>query len=398
MNKAASKKYRQDILRFSSGYIIDLISNFTCMIQYIEIKGFKSIKHLKLEMKPINILIGSNGAGKSNFISFFKLINSIFNRRLQNYFLEEKADNILHFGRKVTEKMLGKIILTNDDGLNNNAYIFSLAQTNEGGLYLHEEGSGYNVSIDNDSANYFYKHGLNESKIATDDDKRNRILQDYISSLQVFHFHDTSSTSLLRRECDINDNLYLRQDGRNLPAFLYLLKIKHPKIYNRIEKTIKSIAPYVGKIILEPNRLNDKEIELRWIDAGDPNSNFSAYQLSDGTLRFIALATLLMQPNPPSVIIIDEPELGLHPFAIGKLAGMMQVASSKTQIIAATQSPGLITHFSPEDIIVVDRSADENQTIFNRLNSDSLNIWLKDYSLGDLWERNIINAAQPFKK
>lgn len=398
MNNVARKKYGQDILRFSSGQIIDLISNFTCMIQFIEIEGFKSIKHLKLELKPVNILIGSNGAGKSNFISFFKLINSIFNRRLQNYSLEEKADNILYFGRKITGKMRGKIILTNDEGANNNAYIFSIAQTNEGGLYLDEEGSGCNVSIDNNSTNYFYEHGLNESKIATDDYKGNRVLQDYISSLQVFHFHDTSSTSLLRRECDINDNLYLRQDGRNLPAFLYLLRIKHPKIYSRIEKTIKSIAPYIGKIILEPNRLNDKEIELRWIDAGDTDSNFSTYQLSDGTLRFIALATLLMQPNPPAVVIIDEPELGLHPFAIGKLAGMMQVASSKTQIIAATQSPGLITHFAPEDIVVVDRSAEENQTIFNRLSSDSLDIWLKDYSLGDLWERNIINSAQPFKK
>lgn len=398
MGRVKGKKCHRDIFEFASDYIIDLISNFTCMIQYIEIEGFKSIKQLKLEMRPINILIGSNGAGKSNFISFFKLINSIFNSRLQNYILEEKADNILHFGRKVTEAMRGKIILTDDDGANNNAYIFSLAQTNEGMLYLEQEGSGYNVSIDNNSTNYFYNDSLNESKIATDYYKRNRILQDYISSLQVFHFHDTSSTSFLRRECDINDNRYLRQDGRNLPAFLYLLKIKHPKVFSRIEKTIKSIAPYIEKIILEPNRLNDKEIELRWTDAGDPESNFSAYQLSDGTLRFIALATLLMQPNPPSVIIIDEPELGLHPFAIGKLAGMIQVASSKAQIIAATQSPGLITHFSPEDVIVIDRSTEENQAIFNRLNSDSLSVWLKDYSLGDLWERNIINSAQPFKK
>lgn len=368
------------------------------MIDYIEIKGFKSIKKLQLNLKPINILIGSNGSGKSNFISFFKLINSIFNKRLQKYITEEKADNILYFGRKNTEMMTGKMIFTEDNGHNNNSYYFGLAQTKEGGLFLDFEGSGYNVTPDNDSSNYFYEHDLDESKYAVSTYKRNVILRNYISALQVFHFHDTSSTSLLRRECDINDNAYLKQDGRNLPAFLYYLKMRHTKIFNRIEKTIQSIAPYIEKFILEPSRLNEKEIELRWVDKGDSESNFSAYQLSDGTLRFIALATLLMQPEPPEVIIIDEPELGLHPFAIGVLAGMIQAISSKTQIIAATQSPGLISHFVPEDVIVIDRSVDENQTTFNQLQAEKLNKWLEDYTLGDLWEKNILNAAQPFVK
>jgi predicted ATPase len=180
-----------------------------------------------------------------------------------------------------------------------------------------------------------------------------------------------------------------------LPAFLYLLKVKHPKTYVRIEKMVQTIAPYIDKFILEPKLLNTNEIELRWVDVGDSESSFSAYQLSDGTLRFIALTALLMQPNPPSVIIIDEPELGLHPFAIGKLAGMIQATSKETQIIVATQSPGLVNHFLPEDIIVVDRDVEEKQSIFKRLNFNDLAIWLEDYSLGNLWERDMINGAQP---
>jgi predicted ATPase len=369
------------------------------MIDYLKIEGFKSIRQLEIKLLPVNLLIGGNGSGKSNFVSFFKLINAIFSKNFQQYVIEEKADNILYFGRKRTAVMKGKLIFTKD-GKNNNAYSFSIAQTKEGGLFLGKEGSGYNVKLDNDQLNYFYKESLSESTIATDESFRNKFLRRYISSLQVFHFHDTSSTSLLRRECDLNDNAFLRQDGRNLPAFLYLLKANHPKVFSRIVKTVQSVAPYIAELVIEPKRLKSKkeEIELRWIDKGDLQSSFSAYQLSDGTLRFIALAALLMQPNPPAVIIIDEPELGLHPFALAKLAGMMQSASQETQIIVATQSPGLISHFSPEDIIVVDRNESEAQSIFRRLDSSSLSQWLEDYSLGDLWERNIIDSAQPFAK
>lgn len=367
------------------------------MIEYIEIKGFKSIKNLELELKPINILIGGNGVGKSNFISFFKLINSIFNERLQKFILDEKADNLLYFGRKNTENLIGKLIFNSGNG-NNNAYYFNLTQTKEGGLFIGYEASGFNVLRENDNINYFYSTNIIESKIIKSSYYRDKFLTTHLKNLHVFHFHDTSSTSFLRKECDINDNLYLKQDGRNLPAILYLLKEKHPKIYIRIEKLIQTVAPYIDKFILEPNRLNESFIALRWVDKGDAESNFSTYQLSDGTLRFIALATLLMQPTPPSVIIIDEPELGLHTFAIGKLAGMIKSVSSKSQIIVATQSPGLISKFEPEDIVVIDRNEEENQTAFNRLSSEELNIWLEEFTLGDLWERNFINYGQPFIK
>lgn len=367
------------------------------MIENIEIKGYKSIKEANIDLSHINILIGANGVGKSNFVSFFKLINAIFDRRLQKYIAEQGADNILHFGRKHTEKLVGKMIFT-EDNVSNNSYIFGLSQNQTGGLYLDYEGSGYNVEKEDNGHNYFYNHDIEESEFSTSNYKRHRILKDYISSLKVFHFHDTSSTSFLRRECDIDDNLYLKQDGRNLPAFLYLLKIKHPIIYHRIEKIIQSVAPYISKFILEPKRIDEKKIELRWVDAGDTESSFDVYQLSDGTIRFIALTALLMQPTPPAVIIIDEPELGLHPFAIGKLAGMIQAASEKSQIIIGTQSPGLISHFTPEDVIVMDKSVEENQTIFKRLTTESLKLWLEEYSLGELWERDIINGAQPFNK
>jgi predicted ATPase len=367
------------------------------MINYIKIEGFRSIKSAELTLEPINILIGANGSGKSNFIGFFKLVNAIFSKRLQAFIEEERPDNILHFGRKNTDVMKGKMIFSESEG-HNNAYSFTLAQTKVGGLFIHIEGSGYNVSVEDSSHNWFFSSNTQESKFAIAGEKRHRILQEYISALKVFHFHDTSSTSNLRKPCDVDDNQFLKSDGRNLPAFLYLLKSKFPQDYLRIEKAIQSVAPFISEFILEPRRLDEREIELRWIDRGDPESNFNAYQLSDGTLRFIALTTLLLQPEPPDVIIIDEPELGLHPFAVGKLAGLIKSSSASAQIIVATQSPGLLNNFTPEDVIVIDRDDKTNESSFHRLSSNQLSIWLEEFSLGDLWQKNILNSAQPFSK
>lgn len=352
---------------------------------------------MELELKPINVLIGSNGSGKSNFIAFFRMVHAIFNRQLQRFVIEEKSDNLLYFGRKTTESLYGKMIFT-EGKENNNAYLFKLNQTKEGGLFIQHEVSGYNVSRHDDSNSYYGTQNIEESHIPGSNSYRNVYLQKYLKNLQIYHFHDTSVTSMLRKECDLADNLYLKPDGRNLPAFLYYLKMEYPKTFRRLEKTIQQVAPYIDHLLLEPSRLNKKEIELRWVEKSDLQSSFSAYQFSDGTLRFIALATVLMQPEPPAVIIIDEPELGLHPQSISKLAALIKSVSVKTQIIISTQSVNLVDCFEPENIVAVDRSDEEKQSVFKRLESESLKIWLEDYSLGDLWQRNIINSAQPFSK
>ena len=369
------------------------------MIDYISIEGFKSIKKLELDLTPINVLIGSNGSGKSNFLSFFKLLRALFNRRLQHFVMEEKADNLFYFGRKNTEHLDGKIIFSSRGTLNN-AYRFRLSPTRDGDLFIDYEGSGFNVSRDDDSYNYKYYNASTESKIGSVGWFRDKYLAEYLAGIEIYHFHDTSNTSWLRKSSEVEDNRMLKSDGRNLAAFLYKLKQKHPIIYNRIVKTVQSVAPFIHNFILEPSQTKGREdsIELRWVDHNDLDTNFSAYHFSDGTIRFIALATVLLQPEPPPVIIIDEPELGLHPLAISKLAGMIQVASQKSQVIISTQSVTLVDCFTADDIIAVDRDEKEKQSTFKRLQSEDFKIWLNEHSLGELWERNIINAAQPFTK
>jgi len=192
---------------------------------------------------------------------------------------------------------------------------------------------------------------------------------------------------------NLSDNFILKTDASNLSAFLFYLSQNHPKHFKRIEITVREIAPFFEKFDLKPNQLNNQTIQLEWKEKNFPEAYFNAFHLSDGTLRFIALSTLLLQPFPPKTIIIDEPELGLHPVAINKLTSLIRKISKKTQVIISTQSINLIDNFEPDQIIVTNRR--NNQTIFKRLKNDELSSWLDEYTLGDLWGQNKI-GAQPY--
>ncbi|MGG8495404.1 AAA family ATPase [Tenacibaculum sp. TC6] len=352
------------------------------MLNNVKIEGFKSIRELDLNLNPINILIGSNGVGKSNFISFFKLVNNIYEQRLQQYSLKSGQDNLLYYGRKQTSYIKGYL------GFGDNAYSFELEPNESGSLFITEERSIYYPARNN---TYFWNSNIQESLIKTSKTNRDYYLRDYLESYKIYHFHDTGNTAPLRTPSNINDNRILKEDGDNLAAYLYFMQEKHPKAFKRIEKTVQSIAPFFERFNLQPDRLNESRIKLVWNEVQHPDTYFDASHLSDGSLRFIALTTLLLQPKLPKVIIIDEPELGLHPVAINKLAGLIKSASEKEcQIIVSTQSVNLLNNFKPEDIITVDKV--DNQSSFTRLNIESLNEWLKDYSIGELWTKSIIKG------
>ncbi len=356
------------------------------MLKNIQIEGFKSIRKLELDLKTINILIGANGVGKSNFISFLKLINIIFEQGLEQYSLKEGVDNLLYFGRKYTNEIVG--YLEFDSG---NAYSFELAPTSVGTLFIPIERSiYYNTSLQPE-----YKHldtkNLRESYIKDSPRARDEYLRKHLESYKVYHFHDTGITSPLRSRANINDNKLLRENGSNLPSYLYYLMQVFPKAFKRIEKTVASTAPFFKEFQLRPMALDPDYILLEWIEKDHEEMYFNATHLSDGSLRFIALATLLMQPNLPKVIIIDEPELGLHPSAINKLAGMIKSAAARgCQIIVSTQSVTLLNDFEPEDIVTVDR--EDNQSVFRRLDKLALSNWMEDYSLGELWTKSVIRG------
>lgn len=364
------------------------------MITRLVIENYKSIKSVDIKLNPINILIGSNGAGKSNFISFFKFLNSITKKRLQ-YFVDEEsgANNLLFHGLKESDYIHSRIELKKKN--ESTYYKFTLNPNTDGGLFFSEEYVGYR---DDKKYKKYYDYGINlAGGLETNLDKNEeaiRNVRSMISSLlnkyKVYHFHDTSKTAKVKQSFNIFDNETLYEDARNLASFLYKLKEKNAISLKKIEKTIQLIAPYFDLFVLEPDFRNNEEIRLFWRERNS-DMLFNASHLSDGTLRMICLITLFLQPSPPETIILDEPELGLHPFALTILADLIRNISKKgVQVIISTQSISLVEKFELNDIIIVEKKGKTSS--FNRLNIDDFEDWIDEYSIGELWEKNLLGG------
>ena len=368
-------------------------------ISKLTIRGYKSIRNLEnFELRNLNILIGPNGAGKSNFISFFEFISAVAGSRMQFYIDDIGGANLLlHLGVQKTQEL--KVFFEFNEEIN---WDFTLSLTKTNNLIFQEE----NIRCDGSSYTRqdakFFGDGNSNDKSIIDDflfpvnqqtqgslGKIIKCIRAAIANWGVYHFHNTGDYAEIKYPCSKRDYEHLRPDASNLAAFLLRLKKKHQKEYTFICEVIQLAAPFFDDFWLREEDDKD-DILLEWRQKGS-DYPFHPSQISDGTLRFICLATALLQPNPPSTILLDEPELGLHPYALTLLAGLIQKASFNTQVIVSTQSAALIDHFLPEDIILVERK--NNESVFSRPDTEKLKIWLEDYSLGDIWSRNIIEGA-----
>ena len=352
----------------------------------LEIRGYKSIKKCDIKLKKVNVLIGSNGSGKSNFISAFSLLQNILAKDMQFYVAQSGINSLFYNGRKFTDSIEIKVYF----GLN--AYGFELMPTDDNRLIFRNEYFEYH-------GNWNHKSivAIGNSESMWESGASNNIDNYVIPILRkqnwrVYHFHDTGRNAKVKQEHNISNSQVLLFDAANLAAFLYRLKNNFKRHYDEIVRTIRIIAPYFSDFVLEPQEWNKEQIILKWQQKGCEDV-FNASQLSDGTLRFICLTTLLLQPHElqPATIIVDEPELGLHPYAITIFAEMVRQLSDEKQIIISTQSVDLLNEFDVEDVIVVDRS--ENGSEFRRLTEEELEVWLEqDYALGDLWKKNLLGG------
>ena len=356
-------------------------------LDWLTIRGFKSIRSLEdFEPRGLNVLIGPNGAGKSNFISLFHMLADMVEERLQLFVAQQDGPDALLFGgRKQTGRIEGKFTF-GDFG-----YHFYLAPAGNSLAFEQEITVFFG-----DSKKYTHSlgSGYSESRLKASEAENIETFASYVRSAiaqwRVYHFHDTSETAQVRQVSAVRDNLLLKPDAGNLAAFLRRLREHYPDNYRQIVEAIRLAAPFFGGFVYRKEE--NEKMELEWFEANDPDTVCSPRQLSDGTLRFICLATLLLQPVEfqPDLMLIDEPELGLHPYAVTLLTEMLRQASDSKQIIVSTQSADLISQVDPEDVVVVDRK--DGASTFTRLNEEDLEDWLEDYALGDLWKMNIFGG------
>lgn len=357
----------------------------------IKINGFKSIKELNLPLNQINILIGANGVGKSNFINFFKFVKKILDKDLQLYISQQGgANKILHFGSKQTKELTFALYFPP------NGYACELIPDVNSSLLFRKEIAFFKAAdigyYGGNKQNILASSGERESKLPTRGGSTSisSHIVKYLSDWKVYHFHDTSDTAEVKQKCRVADNEVLSSNASNLAAFLYSIRENNEKSYSDIVKIIQRVAPFFHDFILEPEKENKDYIKLKWKHKGS-DDYFDASDLSDGTIRFICLSTLLLQPYLPTIILLDEPELGLHPFALNLLASVFKKISKKTQIIASTQSVTFADNFEVEDIIVADTIG--NATEFKRLDKELLKEWLDDFTIGDIWQKNLIGGV-----
>ena len=355
-------------------------------VRSLTVTGYKSIRELReFPLRDLNVLIGANGAGKSNFIGLFRLLGEIVEERLQLFVQTQGGpDAMLHGGRGLTERLHVEFYFAQ------NGYKFDLVPTSDNRLVFENEQSWFGGQIYSGSYSASLGAGHDESKLKSATDQYSPYVRRSVTNWRVYHFHDTSERAKVKQKHPANDNLRLKPDAANLAAYLRLLKEKHEPEYLNIVGTIRLVAPFFDDFVHRPGEV--ETVELEWLQKGNPDTPFKAHMLSDGTLRFICLTTLLLQPwyKLPETVLIDEPELGLHPYAISVLADMFKQVAEKRQLIVSTQSVELLNELTPDDVIVVDQVAGASN--FRRYTQDELSGWLEQYSMGELWKRNVLGG------
>lgn len=361
------------------------------LLDRITVRGFKSIASLEqFSLTNRNVLIGANGVGKSNLLSLFDFLEKITSGQLATFVLKQGgANTLLHQGVKTTKA----IHIDLDFRGQTNGYALTLEATPQDGLVPTDEEVRFWDKKYPSPLSTSLNGGGTEAAIRDPYLKgAGHYAHRELNRLQRFHFHDTSATSPLRQGSQRSDSRYLRGDGANLAAVLASLREYQAASFILIEKSLRTVAPYLRELILEPLSEAAPTIRIRWRHA-DSGVVFDVSALSDGTLRFLALATALLQVPPREFVIIDEPELGLHPVAIRLLASMIRSVSSgesPVQVLVATQSTLLLDEFEPEDVVVAELH--HGATSFRRLARPELETWLEDYSLGELWEKNLFGG------
>jgi predicted ATPase len=364
------------------------------MLDRLQIAGYRSIEECDLRLGRVNVVVGSNGAGKSNLLSALGLLGSMVNRSLQQVVEQSGGPaTLLRGGPKVTKRL--RLHAT----FGQSAYEVVLARDARDHLTFKSEICFFSKPMVERSYQAIFgtrhlESGLGfATRLFPDDPSlyvNERILCAAMSSWQVFRAVVTGPDAGMKQYQRVGDNVVLRPDASNLAPFLYRLLEESPGHVQRIAAAVRLVDPVFDRLHLAADPLDPEQIRVEW---KQPRKRSSAplHALSDGTLRFLALSTLLLQPNPPTMVLMDEPELGLDPVALGILAAMVRDVSASRQVVLATQSPTLLDHVDPADLIVAEHR--DGATTVHRPEQAALRSSIEERSLGQWWIQHLLDGA-----
>jgi predicted ATPase len=359
-------------------------------LERLRVSGYKSIRDAELELTRLNVLIGANGAGKSNLVSFFSLFPAALDGKLDGYVGRHGGPSaLLYFGAQRTREIAVAATVRTTEGTG--VLYQRLGFRAPDSLFYSSDHSGMAGRLE-ELREFLIDDVCAVVKTAGEDYPHEAIYEGLKDGMATYHLVDTSLTSPIRTDGYIEDNKRLNPNGSNLAAVLYRYKRTDEKIYRRIRSTVRKVVPSFDDFVLEPRELNPRNILLNWRRLGQ-DYLFGPHQFSDGALRAISLITVLQQPENelPNMIVVDEPELGLHPHAMLIISGLMRAASSHTQVLVATQSPTFLDHFNPAEVIVAEEK--EDASVYRQLTPGELQEWLQEYSLGELWQKNVLGGG-----
>jgi predicted ATPase len=293
------------------------------------------------------------------------------------------ANSLLYYGAKTTLFIDGRLSFTTEAGINSYAFrlihgapdTFVFGSENvtfkatgfSGAPFVEEFGAGHKES----RLPHWTDPAAQGSPPA--------FARGMLSKIRYFQFHDTSNEARIRGMARVDNNRSLFHNAGNVAAVLLRLRHEFPRCYNDVVGRVRTGVPPFRDFVLEPEH---DQVLLEWTDV-HRGHRFGPHQLSDGSIRLIALHTLLALPPPmiPAVIIIDEPELGLFPRAIETLVDAIRAASQRSQIILATQSNRLVRYLHAPSVICCAWRAGEST--IERLSPADEFLFLDDYTLGD---------------
>ena len=372
------------------------------MIESVRIQGFRSLADVELSGIPkAAVLIGANGSGKSNFIRFFEMLNWMLGSRRLAEFVEMQggADDQLYGGNRRTPRIEAEVRLRIGAGHSSYDYRFMLSHAHPDRFFFNDESFRLSIRKPLTETSWQYLgSGHQEAEIvqvtkpsefSANDLITAKVIVNLLRSCVVYQFHDTSDTSDFKKKWDAEDNNSLLSHGGNLAAVLLRLEREDIKRYELICQHISRILPVFDRFQIEESY---GKVLLRW-KAKWTDKTFSAHLTSDGSLRFFALVTLLNLPPEmlPDVILLDEPELGLHPSAVALVGGMIKSLAEERQVFVATQSPLLVDEFDLDEIFVLELQ--DGRTEFSKLSPDDYQVWLDDnFTSGELWQKNLLGG------